>query len=342
MSNPISPPQDASWLAHRYDPAGDVIHFVPVSRAQHRAATFLTSEYLPQAQTPTVIRRDAAMAEAAAPGPVHYIFHSAFCCSTLLARALDYEGLSMGLSEPVILNDIVGWRHRQQVEARDVAALIDQSLKLLARPFQIGEATIIKPSNLVNVLAPAMMALRPDAKAVVLHAPLEAFLGSIARKGLWGRLWVRELYVKLLREGIGAFGMDSSEQLRLTDIQVAAVCWLAQHQLFTEMVERFGPTRIRTLNSDVLMSAPEASIGRIASLFRLPATTAMIGAMASGPAFTRHSKSGQAFSAAERAAERRAGIEAHQDEVSKVMAWAGKLAEANGISPNLPAPLIGR
>lgn len=340
MSSPVSPPQDPTWLAHRYDPTGDRIHFVPVSREQHRAATFLTDEYLPQASTPTVIARQSAVAVAAPPGPVHFIFHSAFCCSTLLVRALDREGLAMGLSEPVILNDIIGWRHRAPVEARHVAALLDQSLKLLARPFQNGESIVIKPSNLVNVLAPAILALRPDARALLLHAPLEAFLGSIARKGLWGRLWVRDLYLKLLRENFADFGMNRNEQLCLTDIQVAAVCWLAQHQLFSQLVERYGADRVRTLDSEQLMASPAATLSHLASHFRLPATAVAIAEIAEGPAFTRHSKSGASFSAADRAQERQAGLQAHTDEIGKVLIWAKELASRNGISLSLPAPLF--
>ena len=52
------------------------------------------------------------------------------------------------------------------------------------------------------------MAMRPDARALFLYAPLEAYLASIARKGMWGRLWVRDLFGKLLREGmLGALGI---------------------------------------------------------------------------------------------------------------------------------------
>ena len=49
---------------------------------------------------------------AARPATMHFIFHSAFCCSTVLARAFDIPGIAMGLKEPPIYNDIVGWRHR--------------------------------------------------------------------------------------------------------------------------------------------------------------------------------------------------------------------------------------
>ena len=340
MTSRLIPPTDPTWLPHRYDPVGDAYHFVPVTRQQHRAISFLTDEYLPQAKSPSPIRRADAMAAAAPAGPMHFIFHSAFCCSTLLVRALDREGLVMGLSEPVLLNDIVGWRHRGGTDVRQIANVMDNSLSLLARPFQNGEAVVVKPSNLVNPLAAAFMALRPDSRALVLHAPLEDFLGSIARKGLWGRIWVRDLYGKLLREGQALFGMDADQQLRLTDIQVAAVCWLAQHQMFTQLIERYGAARVRSLDSELLMADPAKVLEQLTRHFGLDASPEAVAAMANGPAFSRHSKSGGQFSAADRLQERADGLSAHADEVGKVMLWARELAIRNGIPLGLPARLL--
>src|SRR4051812_12161071 len=101
---------DATWLAHRYDPGHDAFHLRAVTRETHRAVTFLTDEYLPAAADPLVLQRAAARAAASAPAPLHWIFHSAFCCSTLLARAVDLPGTAMGLKEPLVLNDLIGWR----------------------------------------------------------------------------------------------------------------------------------------------------------------------------------------------------------------------------------------
>lgn len=340
MTIRLIPPTDATWLPHRYDPAGDAFHFVPVTRAQHRAISFLTDEYLPQAKTPSPIGRLEAMAQAAPAGPVHFIFHSAFCCSTLLVRALDRDGLVMGLSEPVVLNDIVGWRHRGATEVRQIADVMDNSLALLSRPFQNGEAIVIKPSNLVNPLAAAFMALRPESRALALYAPLEDFLGSIARKGLWGRIWVRDLYGKLLREGHALFGMDADQQLRLTDIQVAAVCWLAQHQIFLQLIDRYGSKRVRSLDSETLTDDPAKALENLSLHFGLPASPEAVEAMANGPAFSRHSKSGSRFSAADRQKEKADGLSAHADEVGKVLAWAKELAIRSGTPLELPARLL--
>ncbi len=104
--------RDPLWFPDRYDPGHDAVHFRRLTRDDHRAATFLTDEYLPADGPRMVVRRAEAIAAAPVAGPVHYIFHSAFCCSTLLARAFDAPGAAMGLKEPVVLNDLIGWKGR--------------------------------------------------------------------------------------------------------------------------------------------------------------------------------------------------------------------------------------
>lgn len=328
------------WLAHRFDPGGDQIHYVHAPRATLRQATFLTDEYLPSAGAPRPIQRSVALAAATQPAPVHFVFHSAYCCSTLVARAFDVDGLAVALKEPVILNDISGWR-RRGAEPPRVAAALDHALTLLARPFAAGETMLIKPSNVVNALAPAMIAMRPAAHVLLLHAPLETYLASIAAKGMWGRLWVRELLAKLLRDGIVELGFENEDYLRHTDLQAAAVGWLAQHRLFARLVERFGAGRVRTLDSEMLLGAPDAAVTELSRLFGYALDAEAVAGVAAGPAFTRHSKSGGAFDQAARGEGHDAARAAHADEITKVVAWAEAVAERSGIPMHLPAPLLG-
>ena len=283
--------RDPLWFAHRYDPGHDAFQFRPLSRDAHRAATFLTDEYLGTGAV-TAVRRADVLAEKPVTAPLHFIFHSAFCCSTVLARAFDLPGTAMGLKEPVLLNDLIGWQHRGGTAAA-IAPVLDAGLTLLARPFGAGEAVVVKPSNVTNGLAPGMMTMRPKARALLLYAPLRVYLGSIARKEMTGRLWARDLLVKQLREGLHPFGFKPEDYLGQTDLQVAAMGWLAQHALFARMTAQF-PGRVATLDSEVLMAEPVAAMTRLGVLFGLQLDAA---AIATGPAFTRHSKFGSEFGA---------------------------------------------
>lgn len=337
MTNSTAMVRDPAWHAHRFDPTGDAFHYIPADRAARTRATFLTDAELGEAaKHVTPIAREAAVVAADRPvAPLRYVFHSAFCCSTLVARALDLPGVATALKEPVILNDLIGWRRRGGAP-RDVAERLDHALAVLAAPVASGEALLIKPSNVVNALAPAMLALRPDSRALLLHAPLPTFLASVASKGLEGRLWVRELWIKLAADGLCGMDLSPADPLRHTDLQIAGLGWLAQHRLFSQVAQRFAG-RVRTLDSAALLADPEASMSALADLFGLAIDAAMI---ASGPAFTRHSKTGEGFGNRARAAVHDSARAAHGEEIAMVEQWIVKVAEANDIALTLPCPLF--
>ncbi len=330
---------DPGWLPHRYDESRDEVHFLRLSREGHRSVTFITDEYLDSDAPRRVVGRRDAAASAGPAAPLHFLFHSAYCCSTVLARAVDIDGVAMGLKEPMILNDMVGWR-RRGAEPRALAAVLDDVMTLLARPFSPGEAVVVKPSNILNGIAPAMLGLRPQSNALLLYAPLPDFLRSVARKGLWGRRWVRELFIGQLRDGIVDLGLGEQNYLDLTDLQVAAAGWLAQHDVFARLIGRYGAGRVRALDSGILMARPGEAMARLSDLFGLGLDEAAIERVLAGPAFTSHSKSKAGFSAADRLAEQRDAAETHADEIEKVAIWAEAVAAAAGVSMRLQAPLL--
>jgi hypothetical protein len=94
------------------------------------------------------------MAERA--GPLHFIFHTAFCCSTLLTRALDIPGVSMGIKEPGVLTHFAYDSALGRQPPGAIAAL-SVTLDLLSRPLSPGETQIIKPSTPGNHLMPQML-----------------------------------------------------------------------------------------------------------------------------------------------------------------------------------------
>jgi hypothetical protein len=326
------------WLAHRYDPTHDAVHYREVDRATRARVPFLIDDELGGPGQPQVWARADTAALQLAGTRLNFIFHSAYCCSTLLANAYDRPGTAFSLKEPTLLNDLVGWRHRGAEPAR-LGKVLEEGLALLARPWAAGEVGVVKPSNVVNGLAPAMLAARPDANAVLLYAPLEHFIGSIASKGLWGRRWVRELLSKQLRERLVVPGFSAEDYFLQTDLQVAAVGWLAQHKLYAELVERFGE-RVRTLNSETFLARPAEAVEALDSLFGVGSTNSdrerVIAAV-----FSRNAKSGERFDAADRQSNQASAAALHADEIDKVHGWALAVAETAGIALGLPKPLLG-
>ena len=326
---------DGRWLAHRYDETNDSIQFRLVPREAQREMTFLTDFEIGDAPLAIHPRQDC-LAEVhrrdlATP---RMIFHSAFCCSTLLARAFDIPGVSFGLKEPQILNDVAGLQMRR-ADPRQIAAAMDIALLLLARPIDEGEINVIKPSTVVNPLIPLILAMRPELRGVLLHAPLETFLGSVARKEVEGRAWVRELMWKFILSGqADRFGLSDEDLYRQTDLQVAALGWLTQHALFGDAAAKNA--NLRALDSETLMKRPAQSLYALGKLFDLKFDADLI---ANGRAFKTHSKDRTDYSADRRQEERDRGLELHAREIGMVMKWAEQLAQHAGIGTGLPSIL---
>ena len=324
------------WLAHRYDAEGDAYQMRHLTRDAHDAATFLTDDYLGKEDNPIVIRRGEAMQGTPKDNVLHLIAHSAFCASTMLAKGFNLPGTSMGLKEPVLLNDIVGYRRRGASPAL-VAERLDHGLRMLARPFSGDSAVIVKPSNIFNALLPVTLAMRPASKAILLYAPLPVFLVSVARKGLWCRLWCRELLEGQLTDGIVHLGFEPADYFRQSDLQVAAVGWLAQQQLFAQIATKYGADRIATLDSEQLTADPEAALKAAAQHFDMSIDDTQVSGHS---AFTTHSKFGGEFRSDDRRAEHAAAKEAHGDEIEKVLTWAEQVAVTAGVSLELPYSLL--
>src|SRR5688500_14951190 len=96
---------DPEWLPHTFDRAGERLDFVRLTAADRDALAFLAEEYVGARFAHEVLPWDAVKAAAPAGdgAQVHFIFHTGFCCSTLLARAVAAGGGVAVLREPDIL-----------------------------------------------------------------------------------------------------------------------------------------------------------------------------------------------------------------------------------------------
>lgn len=124
---------DARWLAHSYDRHRDEVTFVWLPREAHRSAVFLTQPEVARAMSRRVVARSCIGAARFAQVPIHLILHSGLAGSTQLARMLDSEAVSMTLSEPPILTNVVSYR-LAGASAEQTGELLDDVVALLARP----------------------------------------------------------------------------------------------------------------------------------------------------------------------------------------------------------------
>lgn len=334
---------DYRWFPFRLEPGGSQLRLVQADRDVHRAVTFLDDQLIKESSA-TRLFPTAALAPAVAKLPAsecHFIFHSAFCCSTLLTRALDVPGKSMGLKEPLVLNDLV----QMAVASGSPSAVrgqLELVLALLARPFGPGETTIVKPSNLPNLLIEQMLELRPASKAVLLSSELPDFLRSVAKKGLWGRIWARKTLAILNRFPHLESGFSDAERWEHSDLQVAALVWLDHRAQFGKLLARWPRDRVASIDSATLLDEPARALGAVGEFFGLGLSRQEVEAIATGPVFASNSKrQDEAFDAARRADEHAAIGGVLAEEIELVTQWAHSVADFAGVAKELAQPLAG-
>lgn len=312
-----------------YDARADALTFAYLPRESQRAAVFLDDRFVSNApKSPTVRIRSLPLDEIRArTGPLHFIVHTSYCCSTLLARAFDIPGVSMGLKEPGVL--VSFGQHPANVRQTPGALnALGVTLDLLSRPLAPHESQIVKPSNVVNHLLPEILHLRPDAKVIVLYSGLRSFLEAIAHRGAGGRLVARQIF-----RGFSAaipldFTFSPEEQLMLTDMQIAAQAWLMQSAFLASSLRHYGRTRMRTLTSDALLADPAHALKRASEFYGLELSSERCAEIANGPVFKQHAKQHDLAFDAQAHREQHAAVNAaHATEIDWVESWARQLAQ---------------
>jgi hypothetical protein len=316
---------DPEWLPHTFGPDGAELTFVRVPRAEHDRLMFLSDEHFADRFAKQTARAaDIAAQPAGTSAPLHFIFHTAFCASTLLVRALDIPGKTMGLKEPDVLINLANRLTRSDDRAnRQRLGLV---LRLLSRPFRAGETVIVKPTNFANrLLLPALEEVS-DARAILLFSDLPTLLRSLVKRGMWGRIWARRLYRSAAAWTSLDPGYDAAELFELTDLQVAGLAWLMQIRHFDEAARRL-PERTMVLDSEGFLADPAGTLLRAAEFFGVELDAAEADAIAGGPVFSRHSKFAQKdYSVEAREAEHDAAIAAHGEEIDMVVKWVEAVA----------------
>jgi hypothetical protein len=318
------------WIPHTYDAAGENLTFVDVPRRAHAELTFLSDEDFAGRFAKAIFPAASVALETenAERAPIHFVFHTSFCGSTLLARALDIPGVSTALREPDILINLANrlvrsddGSNRQRVEV---------VLRLLERPFAPGERVIVKPTNFANRLLEPLLTMRPSSRAVLLYSDVETFLRSLLKRGMFGRIFGRRMFAQLSGWSPLSFGYGTAELLQQTDVQIAALAWLMQVHHFDSIARAFSERAI-VVDSATLAASPADVIEQAQSLFGLGLGRRQVEEIASGPVFSKHSKfSDRDYDSAARDEEHRAASEAHAEELNMVVQWIEAVARQTG------------
>ncbi len=170
------------YLLHHIAPDRNEALFVPSDQSLLRDLSFIDGRASFSKGPAVTIALDDLINNSVPPsGADRYIFHVAFCGSTLLARLLDQPGSALVLKEPNVLVDLSNWKHSGP-DAR-FAPAVDHALSYLRRPWTAGEPIIVKPTNWINNLLPDIVRCRAQLHAVFVTMAPEAYIMAVLRGG---------------------------------------------------------------------------------------------------------------------------------------------------------------
>jgi len=319
---------DPNWIPHCIDLQSGLVQFLRLPEKAFPGAAFLADYTSETALDSATISLDELAVMQPETGPLHFIFHTAFCRSTLLVRTMNIEGAVTGMSEPGIIASLAN--------AGDAGTrFIEPCLKLLARPHKspkgVVQAVFVKPTNHANRLLPTLMQAVPHAKAVMLSNSLPAFLQAVNRKGLIGRRWARNLYLEVQSYAPLDLGVDPRENFLLSDMQIAGLAWLLQRRWFELNMSGPSGARMRSLESDRFNDDRAGSLHAIANFAGLALTAAQADNAANSEIFATHAKLGGNYAAREQRAAEKSASRMFDEEVGMVGEWIDHIALQAGL-----------
>ncbi|HSN17368.1 MAG TPA: hypothetical protein VLV87_04080 [Gammaproteobacteria bacterium] len=270
------------------------------------------------------------------------LFHTSFCCSSLLARSLQREHRTLVLREPWVLRRLGdlkrGVQARRQAWYPQGPALLDMALQLLTKTWEESEAVLIKPTNVSNNLAEDILSLRPDAMGLVLTSDLESFLISNLKKTDETRQKLPAM-VQLVDQDV-RYGEQLGISLAdLSFLQSVVVVWHAQRMQWQTLLASSAGDRLRSLDSAELLAHPAETLTAAAAFLGRPLDVAEALDIAAGPVWNTHAKDPfSAYDSGRRDSENRDLLGQHRQEISEALRWAERLLSRR--SPELGRPLM--
>lgn len=336
---------DPHWYLHAINLDEPSLLFVKTDQRALSACSFLDHRFdirgLPSVSVPLAnLLGLSGEIDSAVPT---FVFHSAFCCSTLIARCLDLEPENLSLKEPAVLMALANYQRighpvlANPAQAQAIYALVT---KLLFRKFGAAQTVLVKPTNTVNNIISPLMATHPHSKALLLHSDLESFLISILKKGEQGRGFVRQLFTILLMDSPEARQLDSTRLLRMTDSQIAAITWHLQLEKFFDAFKIYGPSQVRSLHCDRLLEDPRSSIASLIEFFEFSSLSENFERLMDQAPLQSNAKTpDQKFDAGNRSQEYAKARNEFSDTLEVIIPWAKQLSFKYNYADKIANPL---
>ena len=329
-----------SWFLDRIVVQLDIAVLKPTTRQALSEGVFLDHRWQqdggPTASIPLGALRDYSGADRPA-----VIWHTAFCCSTLIAELLDAPGACLALREPGVLLDLAAARRAGAPATDD--RLTRAVFAKFARSPTAGERVVIKPSNGAN----SLLSVDAGGQALMLYSTCRDFVLSVMAGlpahdgGEDRRRFARTLMLDRATSARPNIPWRPLDLSVMTDLQIAALLWHAQVMEFRAAARQRGPARVRSLDCADFLAEPGRALAAIDEFLGLGLGEARIAAAVGGEKLARHAKTpGVAYNPTKRDRDMAAAADAVGPVLDAVVAWSYQVCPATPPGDPVGAPLL--
>ena len=322
----------------------DRAHFVKLSELDYRSPVFLQKTSL-QKSPELVLSADELLEEYNSQKPARqvnaHVFHSAFCCSTLLSNLLDYKNRTLVLREPMAYLQFANWKRGQDSIEDNVSGplytqLLAATSASMASGFINTELSLIKHHNLVSHIIGDVL-FEHDVRGLYIYSDLKSFIVSVL-KSPGRRSWLRDQIGFSYTDAQTLDDLKYVELDKLDDVTGAVYLWLINIAQYRRASRILGP-RLRSLNNRKLLDEPLESASRVASHLGLGLGSSHISEKIAHGVLGRHAKTPQLdYSDRQRKADLNKLGKLFRSEIKRGQKWAEKQANFS-LAGGLPNPV---
>ena len=326
-----------AWFLRDLDPVRGTAVLSPMDETSYRASSFLDNRIRRAGPRDLAVDLDALLNLARRSGirrrPIHYIFHTGHCGSTLLSRLLGELPGWLALREPPLLMGLSRSLRRLHEPGFPISlerweALFELALALLGRTWRPDQTAMVKPTSHAGNLIPRLLGFTGQERALLLYVSLETYLTTMLRPDARRetQLFARDFRIGDFRRLVpGAAGSVDD----YAPAQLAAMSWLLHaRELARALDDPALDGRVRLLDFDRFLDAPEAGLEDICQFFGQGQDPATLASVLSGPGGRSAKDPERSYGPEQRQAELAAARQTYGDEIEAGLEWAAGIEAA--------------
>ncbi|PKG85916.1 hypothetical protein CXF85_03850 [Colwellia sp. 75C3] len=253
-----------------------------------------------------------------------FIFHTSFCCSTLLARCFDFLPDVFVAKEPWILRRLADLKRRNNMtnELNDKDwKILSYTIYHLLRKSYGEQRIVIKPTNLANNIVDELMSQSINSRAVMIYSSLNDFLISNIKKTSETQSKMPLLAKIFTRDTGGHPNLTLEEIEKLPLLQACIVIWYSQFKLIEQQWSKQYLQRCLFINAEEFLARPQDAISNLCKFFNygdLPSDQRNRLDSIMG----KHSKSSSSYTAKEKKQEDQELARKNKHEINEALQWS--------------------